>query len=213
MQRLKFFVCCLTVGVLGCEGAAIPSGPWWKPLEHDDDFFGGSFTVTSSSDAVHISKYRTVSVALYVTAPGLVTLSLPELSSVGVTLAVQDNDALTSIELPALTLVPWLRFRDNEALTSIQLPMLAEVHSVSIEINQVLTNIELPALTGVHGLLIEGNEALTNIELPALTTEISWLIVRNNESLCQSIVDSIVARLREEGWTGEVWSGNNKPDC
>ncbi len=113
------------------------------------------------------------------------------------------------------TIAGGLGISNNAALTTIALPVLTTVgDDLDIDNNAALTTIALPVLATVSSdLYIQGNAALTAIDLPILTTVGDEVNIRDNPTLCQSIVNAIVARLRANGWAGTPDIDGNLNGC
>ena len=144
----------------------------------------GSYTIRNSLDADWIASITSITGDLVVDAPGLTSLDLPALTSVGGNLSIYGNDALTSLDLTALMSVGGDLYIGSNSLTSLDLTALTSVGGLNIENNVALTSLDLTALTSVEGdLNISGNYALTNLAMPALTSVEGYLYINNNTSL------------------------------
>lgn len=74
--------------------------------------------------------------------------------------AIDNDGALTDIDLAAATTLGGVAIDDDPALTKIELPAATSVGSVAIANNPALTSLDsMSALTAVHGSLLIGNNA------------------------------------------------------
>lgn len=119
---------------------------------------------------------------------GTTRLSLPKLESVEYSTLLQDNDQLTSVELPMLQQASlWIdgnemlgsvalpelvqgamRLTGNAALSSVSLPQLANATDVEINGNPELSEFGAPLLSGVTNVSVYNSAGLEDLSLPAL---------------------------------------------
>ena len=169
--------------------------------------------------------------------PLLAHLEFPALSSIQEGLKIIGNNRLTAIDLTAIESANTVMITENANLTDIHMPRLEFVSTslaiaanpeltgvefvtlsisghVKIWLNRGLASIDMPALTTIVGHLdIHDNAALNRLSLPLLTSVMFNQTIRDNLALCQSIVDAIVARLRDHGWDGDAEIGGNRHGC
>jgi hypothetical protein len=112
---------------------------------------------------------------------------LGALISVGEDLAIEYNDDLTSVQMPALTSVGEdLEIQWNQLLTDVSIPALTSVTDyLRIFSNAVLTNVDMSLLPVVGtGLVIAQNDALESLDgLSAITSVSDELVVYWNPTL------------------------------
>lgn len=137
-----------------------------------EKFHQGPFTITNTMEVKTLDGVTAITGDLNINAPGLSSIELPSLTSVGGNLDMQSNDVLESFSLPALTEVGgFLSVSSNTALTSFDLPKLSKVGGQMDLKDSVLTSFHLPELQSVgSGLWVENNNAMTSFDLPKLTT-------------------------------------------
>ncbi len=165
----------------GCGGGGAPPGPCTLP---------GSVTITSAADwgALVASGCEAIEGSLVIQFTQVGDLpEAPALRTIGGSLTVWGNVALTSLRLPALETVGWCpTIESNPALTTVELPAFrtCERLSLMINFNDALGALALPALTALpSGLLIQDNAALASVRLPALRTAGSFFSVSGSDVL------------------------------
>jgi hypothetical protein len=145
----------------------------------------------------------------------LVRFILPALTSVAGSLALNCNDVLTTVSLPALTTVGGDLNVYGSALTGLTLPALTTVSGLELWIagNSALLNINLPELATTRSLRIMGNSALTSLALPALTSVGEELRISDNTSYPQCASESILAQLVSFTGTSTIFGNNTTATC
>ena len=117
----------------------------------------GSFEVTNALDVETLRGFDSITGDLTIRAPGMATVELPELLSVGGDLVVHHNPTLLALRFAALETVGG---------------------AVTIEASEVLDRIDLPALSAVGAHIeVESNSALTTFSLDGLRS----LVVRHQQ--------------------------------
>ena len=147
----------------------------------------GNYTITNADDAANLAEITAITGTLTVNAPGLAVVDLPNLRSIGGSLGVFDQSALTTLKLSSLREVPGgTSIWNNDALTTLRLESLTTVGgAMNIYSNDALTNLAgLSGLTTVTGpVTISYNTALTSLAgLTGLTT-VGGLGIVNNPAL------------------------------
>lgn len=100
--------------------------------------------------SLNLSKLKTVVTYLQLDALPATTLSFPDLTTIGYGLTVTNHSALTSLSLPAFRSgapysTPYVTIQDNAALTSVNLSALQTIYSFTAVNNPNLTSITVPA--------------------------------------------------------------------
>ena len=177
----------------------------------------GSYTITNSLDEYWLSSITAITGDLQISAPGLISLSLPALTSVGGHMHIEGNATLTSLSLPSLTsIVRSLRISSNGALTSLSgLNALTHVGGhLNIEENTTLTSLSLSEFYNLGGDLdIRNNAALASVSLPALNSIGDRLLIEDNAALCNSLAFDLLYHLFDHGWTGSYYITGNDDGC
>lgn len=107
------------------------------------------------------------------------------------------NTGVVEYSLPSLQWATGLAVNDNPALTSIDLSELEEVRGTSFYIgnNEVLTSVNLDELIRSSGLTVSGNRDLESLDLPELMVVKGSLSISNNTNLSGLGISKLV------GWT------------
>jgi len=94
---------------------------------------------------------------------------------------VDGNPRLTELSLPSLQqCTDVVRISDNDALATLELPALADAGSVEIHDNVALAEVALPSLVGAaDGIDVRDNLALAELSLPSLVTVGDLELYRN----------------------------------
>lgn len=171
----------------------------------------GDLDLRGATD-INLPQLALIQGSLPVDTRTLVSLNLPNLVTVGELAVLGEGGlgAIVDIKLPSLSnVLGGLDITDNPSLVELDLQALTTIGEgggmpvgyLDITNNDVLTSIDLPAFTA-GTVVIRDNDALVSINLPSLAT--GSLIVQNNATLCQSVVNAIVAQLRALGWEGDL---------
>jgi hypothetical protein len=116
--------------------------------------FQGDFTIHNALDAMTISPYCEITGTLQLDAPGLTSVSLPNLQTVGGQLEVYlgngtDESDLLSLSLPALTSAGGVDVEASQ-LNSLELPNLTTVTTFGLQVvSAALPSLSLPKLVSV----------------------------------------------------------------
>lgn len=126
---------------------------------------------------------------------------------------VEQNPALTTLELPGLEATfDVFRVNDNDALTALELPKLLGVDHADIHHNAVLASVSMPLFRSVgEDLSIYENPSLTSLELPMLMRVEGAVSVHDNAMLPSCQVMAFVDRLVD--FTGSVDTDGNDGDA
>jgi hypothetical protein len=139
----------------------------------------GSFTIHNSLDVDFLSAFTGVSGDVYVDAPGLTTISLPGLTSIGGVLGVIGAGApdLAALYMPSLASVgtiqleaPLLATLSWPSLTSVGAILMGYAVNSDTHCPSVSASLELPALASVGTMNIwcEPGEVTPSVHAPAL---------------------------------------------
>jgi hypothetical protein len=125
---------------------------------------------------------------------------------------IEDNEVLATLELNALTYVYDLYIRNNEALTELSLPALTLADDeFYIEDNDALVSFEAPFLESAYDLEIYSNPALTTLVLPSLRSVEGW--AGDNASLSECALTEVNFRIDALYGNGHFYDdGGNKSD-
>ncbi len=146
----------------------------------------GDYVIGGPEAASALTGCTAITGALTVTAPGMTTLALPTLETVGGSVDVRANSDLVSLSMGALRSVGGrVSIASNPALARIDgLEGLHDVGGLQVGTNPVLSRIDLAALTEVRGdLEIANNAVLTYIACAALGSVQGDLHVDTNAAL------------------------------
>jgi|GEM_PF-5212735 len=115
----------------------------------------------------------------------LTSLSLPALKTVGGEVIVNNDDALTSLNFPALTSVGGNFGANNlPVLMSVNLPVLASVGgNLNFIMDPALSSLGVPVLTTTHEIDIDTDPLLPTLSLPALQTTTGIIAIKTNSTL------------------------------
>ncbi|HEX2881937.1 MAG TPA: hypothetical protein VHO25_20595 [Polyangiaceae bacterium] len=144
----------------------------------------GDYTIENSVDVALLQGVTEITGHVTIDGTSLVTLSLPNLITIGGHLRIEDNGNLSTLSLPSLKSVGNgldvnihegedfdFRLQDNDMLTTIDLSELDYVWYLTVVGNDLITTTAwLPALETVASTLTVQGPALTTLSLPALTT-------------------------------------------
>jgi hypothetical protein len=137
----------------------------------------------------------------------LVTARLPALTDVQLSLVIQNNDALTALEVPALARVSEVSLSGNK-LTTLALPAWTSGSRLVVVFARTIARIEAPLLPAVTDLDLEGNSLLTTLLLPRLAAVSRELKVTDNPRLPTCRVTALQSQLTTPPTTVTV-SGND----
>ncbi|MBC7544050.1 MAG: hypothetical protein H7338_15100, partial [Candidatus Sericytochromatia bacterium] len=164
--------------------------------------FAGNYTITDAASLANCRGYTTIAGSLTVAAPGLASVSLPNLKTISSNLTVDNQASLTQLSLPSLQSVGTLSLQGNPQLSTFGLFSLVTVGgNVTINNNAALTSVVgLSGLTTVGiSVIITNNAALTSLKgLSALATLGLTLDISNNAALTSLA-----------GWSGPTTIGLN----
>ena len=163
--------------------------------------YQGSYAIRKAKEIEGIKGYTEITGDLYVDAPQLVSLDLPDLKRVGGDMLVYAIPALTSINMPALEEVGGaLRMLGTTELPILEFPSLKTVGAyLWFEFNEGMFSFNLPELTSVGAeqkeaveienqlvlgdLWVYDNDVMTNFSIPKLTYIRGDLEVDDNTAL------------------------------
>jgi len=121
-----------------------------------------------------------------------------DLSSLREVLSNVEFSVAAPLVLPRLEIVDFLGIAGGKT-PKLELPALIELNMASIFNNEELMTIDMPSLTTVHRIMdIHDNPALTNMSMPALINCSFIFKIKNNASLCASVVDSVLDQWRDD---------------
>lgn len=123
--------------------------------------------------------------------PSISQIILPQLSSLGRDFYFEDNSALTTIQLPALTTARTIRIRDCEALVDLHCDALTKVTGVDIYRNSSLQQLSMPLLSWVQGNFeIQQCSSLMALNFAGLARVDNNFEISNNPALpnCEAIL-------------------------
>ncbi len=170
----------------------------------------GSYTIQNSLDAALLTGVQTITGDLVVLAPGMSSLSLPDLVEVRGTIRFfdpatgQGNPDLASVSMPSLTRVGRdFDVQSSPMITSLDVSALTTVGG-SLYLYGAFSNVDsLAALTSVSSLTIYGGESLTDVDgLTGLSTGAGNIhIVGSNISSIAGLANltSVVSLVLEAG--------------
>lgn len=203
------------------------------PKDEDPLILEGSVTIENTLDVSALEPYDAITGRLFILAPGLTHLNLPNLTCVGTVQLDQENGDLESIEManlrgidggfgldtyvnpsvlrniqfPALERVGGrLQLGNLPSLEHLSLPSLQLIGAfVSIQDTPVLFDVDLENLSAIWGhLLIQRNTSLHAVNLDRLVEVGGDIEIMENPQLPQCWADELVEGLRDRGYSGSV---------
>ena len=142
-----------------------------------------------SLDSLDLSSYSgSTDNVLIMNCPNLLEVSFPKLAQTDGDFAVKSCVKLKTISAPLLTSAAHLEIKNNlNALTTLQLPALSSLTQATFQHLAVLSALDLPALKTVTGYFYishspdndEKNTALESVSLPEFTSGDSLLLETN----------------------------------
>ncbi|MCK6533027.1 MAG: hypothetical protein L6Q84_08655 [Polyangiaceae bacterium] len=142
----------------------------------------GSFVIHNALDVQSIAAYGQITGALQINAPGLSSISLPSLCSVGAEVDEQDAPDLVTLDLPALTSAGGISV-NGAPLKTVHLEKLTTVaNSLSLSIDGSLN---LASLQSTGDFFISGKPS--QIDAPKLTTVSQFSVSCNPPATCGSV--------------------------
>jgi len=163
-------------------------------LQVSPDGDNGIRLVSEGLSSVNLAALTTAAKIEIAGSAHLASLELPALERLERYLKLTDNEELTTVDAPALTMAA-LVIVNNAALTTVSAPALAAAAGVEVEGNSALATLSLPQLAEVNVLLspasgvssyfeVINNDALTNVDAPLLSSIVGdGLLVQGNQAL------------------------------
>ncbi|MEW5847525.1 MAG: hypothetical protein AB2A00_01880 [Myxococcota bacterium] len=129
------------------------------------------------------------------------SINLPALRTVGATLRVEGNPADGALTAPQLRDATSVVVTGNAALTGMALPQLLSLDELRVETNAALTGMSFPALASLQTLTLTGNPALTSLAGLGGLLVLEAASVRNNSALSTCEVLDLRNRVQLPGST------------
>lgn len=142
-------------------------------------------TVGSDANVAALAKIRVINGHVVVAATSLAELVLPQLTNVTGGIFIDDNPLLTRVSLPALEGVDdVVRLRNDQALATVEAPALRRVKQLEISVTALPDLAGFPVLqTADTGIILRDNRTLQSMRLPGLSSIGGRLEVARNPGL------------------------------
>lgn len=163
-----------TGGEGGLAGASSGGGPFVGPCSRN---IVGDVSVEDQADVDALRDVCIIDGDLLMAGTPVTSLDLPELATVTGRIYLQQNYALTEVDLPSLESLATANDENagfvavqNDTLVSVRLPSLGSTdRRIESYENPVLTELDLTSLSSADGVTLTG-AALSRLDLPAFTT-------------------------------------------
>jgi len=138
---------------------ALPDAPADAPVDVALDaapacsnLLEGSIVIHNSLDVATLSGFCGVTGDVEIAAPGVTTMSLSTIASIGGSLAITNASDLTSLSLPVLTRAGGLDLENLPAVTSLSVPVLASVDNLRVALPAGIS-VSFPSLARSNGAI------------------------------------------------------------